>query len=64
MFNRLKDKAWNEGSEWGLDTFAYTVEMQMIMGYSLEEAYDFAKRTMVNAANLQSRLTAFKEYHV
>ena len=64
MFNRIKDKAWNEGSEWGIDTFAFLTEMHLMMGMSLQEAYDTTKRTMVNKANLESRLSALKESNV
>jgi len=64
MFKRIKDKAWNEGSEWGIDTFAFLTEMHLIMGMSLQEAYDTTKQTMVNKKNLESRLSALKESHV
>ena len=64
MFNRIKDKAWGDGSQWGVDTFAFMVEMHMLMGQTLQEAYDFTKKTMVNDANLDSRLNTFKETHV
>ena len=64
MFNRIKDKAWNEGSEWGIDTFAFLTEMHLMMGMSLQEAYDTTKKTMVNQANLESRLSALRESHV
>ena len=61
MFNRIKQKSWDEGSEWGLDTFAFIVEVWLIKGVDLQEAYNIAKSTMVNDKNLQSRLDAFKE---
>jgi len=64
MFNRIKDKAWNEGTEWGADTFAWTVEMLMLRGQSLEEAYEFTKSSYVNQKNLNSRLNAWKELNV
>lgn len=64
MFNSVKEKAWDEGSQWGIDTFAFIMEMRMIMGHNLQEAYDITKQIMVNHVNLESRLAAFKESHV
>ena len=64
MFNRIKQKSWDEGSDWGLDTFAFIIEVWLDKGMTLEEAYKIAKETMVNDKNLQSRLTAFRETNV
>ena len=64
MFNKMKQRAWDEGSDWGLDTFAFIVEVWLWKGLDLREAYDIAKDTMVNHKNLQSRLNAFKETDV
>jgi hypothetical protein len=64
MFNSMKQKSWDEGSEWGLDTFAFIVEVNLYRGMDLQEAYDIAKDIMVNKKNLQDRLTAYKESDV
>jgi hypothetical protein len=64
MFNHMKQKSWDEGSEWGLDTFAFIVEVNLYRGMDLQEAYDIAKDIMVNKKNLQDRLTAYKESDV
>ena len=67
MFN-LDRKAWNQGwdkgSQWGIDTFAWTVEMMLLKGFSLQEAYDYTKSSYVNHENLNKRLDAWKEYNV
>jgi hypothetical protein len=60
----MKQKSWDEGSEWGLDTFAFIVEVNLYRGMDLQEAYDIAKDIMVNKKNLQDRLTAYKESDV
>ena len=64
MFNKMRQKAWDEGSEWGLDTFAFIVEVWLDKGLDLQEAYNIAKDTMVNHKNLKNRLTAFRESDV
>jgi hypothetical protein len=64
MFNKIKDKAWNEGSEWGYDTFAFTVETMILMGKSLDDAYAITKDIYTNKKKVQTRLDAWKEYCV
>ena len=64
MFNRIKDRAWEDGSSWGVDTFAWTVETMILSGKSLEEAYEMTKSMLVNDEKLQSRIDAWKEYCV
>jgi hypothetical protein len=64
MFNRIKDKIWNDGTQWGVDTFAWTVETMLLEGETLEKAYEDTKAIYVNKADLQSRLDAWKENHV
>ena len=64
MFNRRTDKAFNEGAEWGMDTFAWTVETLVLDGKSIDEAYQTTKDIYVNKKNLTSRLDAWKELHV
>jgi len=57
-------KGFDEGSEWGMDSFAWTVETMMLDGISLEEAYDSAKRIYVNLDNLNRRINYWKELNV
>ena len=64
MFNKLRDKAWNDGSEWGCDTFAFTVETLLLNGMPLQEAYETTKDIYTNKKNLQRRLNYWKEYNV
>ena len=64
MFNKLRDKAWNDGSEWGCDTFAFTVETLLLKGMPLQEAYETTKDIYTNKKNLQRRLNYWKEYNV
>jgi hypothetical protein len=64
MFNRMRQKAWDEGSDWGLDTFAFIVEVNLYRGLDLQDSYDIAKDIMVNKKNLEDRLTAYKESDV
>ena len=64
MFNKMRQKSWDEGSDWGLDTFAFIVEVWLYKGLDLQEAYNIAKDTMVNQKNLEKRLKAFKESDV
>ena len=64
MFNEMKRKAWEDGSQWGIDTFAWTLEMLMIRGMTLEEAYESTKKTYVNRNNLKNRLDAWRELNV
>ena len=67
-YNNWRHKHWSkgfdEGSQWAMDTFAWTVETRMIDGASLEEAYDFAKSIYANADNVNSRIKYWKESHV
>ena len=64
MFNKMKREAWEDGSQWGIDTFAWTLEMLMIRGMTLEEAYESTKKTYVNRNNLKNRLDAWRELNV
>ena len=68
MKNNWRHKHWSkgfdEGSEWAMDTFAWTIETMILDGKSLEEAYAIAKDIYVNKNNLQNRLEAWKELHV
>ena len=64
MFNKIRDKSFNEGTDWAMDTFAWTVETILLQGKSLEEAYQTAKDIYVNKKNLNSRLNAWKELNV
>ena len=64
MFNRITDKAFNEGCEWGIDTFAWTIETMLLDGKSLTEAYETSKDIYVNKDNLNKRLNAWKEINV
>ena len=64
MFNKLRDKAWNDGSGWGCDTFAWTMETLLLQGKTLEEAYETTKNIYTNKKNLERRLNAWKEYNV
>ena len=64
MFNRITDKAFNEGAEWGMDTFAWTIETLLLDGKSINEAYETTKDIYVNRLNLEKRLNAWKELNV
>jgi len=68
MKNNWRHKHWSkgfdEGSEWAMDTFAWTIETMILDGKSLEEAYGISKDIYVNKKNLQNRLEAWKELHV
>jgi hypothetical protein len=64
MFNRRTDKAFNEGTEWAMDTFAWTVETMLLDGKSVEEAYQITKDIYVNQDSLKKRLDAWKELNV
>ena len=68
MKNNWRNKHWSkgfdEGSEWAMDTFAWTMETMILDGKSLEEAYVTTKGIYVNKNNLQNRLEAWKELHV
>jgi hypothetical protein len=64
MFNKIRDKSFNEGTDWAMDTFAWTVETILLQGKSLEEAYQTAKDIYVNKKNLNNRLNAWKELNV
>ena len=66
--NNWRHKHWqtgfDEGSEWGIDTFAWSIETMILQGMSLEEAYGTVKAIYVNKKNLESRLEAWKELNV
>ena len=66
--NNYRHKHWqkgfDEGSEWGMDTFAWSIETMILDGMSLEEAYGTVKAIYVNKKNLQTRLEAWKELNV
>ena len=64
MFRQWKQSIWDDGSAWGIDTFAFIVEMNMLMGESLEQAYENTKKTMVRDKKLQSRLDAWRSFNV
>ena len=68
MKNNYRHKHWSkgfdEGSEWAMDTFAWTIETMILDGKLLEEAYAITKDIYVNKNNLQNRLKAWKELHV
>ena len=64
MFSKIKDESFDTGSQWGMDTFAWTVEMLMLKGMNLEEAYKLVKDTYTNKDSLNSRLDAWKELNV
>jgi hypothetical protein len=58
------EKGFDEGSQWGMDTFAWSIETMILDGMSLEEAYGTTKAIYVNKKNLQNRLEAWKELNV
>lgn len=57
-------RGFDEGSEWGMDTFAWSIETMILDGMSLEEAYGTVKAIYVNKKNLENRLEAWKELNV
>lgn len=67
-YNKWRHKHWqkgfDEGSQWAMDTFAFIIEMHLLMGQDLETAYNNCKTTMVNDKNLEYRLNAWKESNV